>query len=78
MVIGRRQAFADPEIHKARLRTAEQKSIKFLCLNDGLDTTGGDWGRFIEEALSEMLGAPSRWEKACAASPPPAPKASAP
>jgi stealth protein CR2/Stealth-like protein len=78
MVIGRRQAFADPEMHKARLRAAEQKGIKFLCLNDGYDTSGGDWDRFIEEALSEMLGAPSRWEKACASSPPPAPEASAP
>jgi hypothetical protein len=78
MVVWRRLVFANPALHKARLREAARSGIKFLCLNDGLDTSGGDWRRFIEEALSEALGAPSRWEKACAASAPPAPKAAAP
>src|SRR5262245_800591 len=64
MFIGRRKAFADPELYKARLRTAEENGIKFLCLNDDHDTSGGDWDRFIEESLSEILGTPSRWEKA--------------
>jgi hypothetical protein len=68
LFIGRRKALADPELHKARLRAAEQNGIKFLCLNDDYDTSGGSWDRFIEESLSEMLGEPSRWEKARARS----------
>jgi hypothetical protein len=78
VVVWRSLVFANPALPKARLRGAARSGIKFLCLNDGLDTSGGDWRRFIEEALSEALDAPSRWEKACAASAPPAPKASAP
>jgi hypothetical protein len=63
LVIWRSLALADPARHKARLRDAEKSGAKFLCLNDGLDTSGGDWARFIEEALGELFDTPSRWEK---------------